>query len=188
MQVRSCERSMLPEHFGDHLNWCQKMQRAGMKCHLESNHVRLSHAVQYGGSKRLVGHANLYAKCMSISRRQLPNSMGVAAGSKAAGGVKSGRALYTAARPAAAGVVRCPRIAFQWTSSAINEIAPVVSHCGHRPQAFALRSSYHSLTSLRGSSARKNLSNTVGWMDGWMDRLLITTVDALNVERIERML
>ena len=27
-----------------------------------------------------------------------------------------------------------------------------------------------------------------GWMDGWMDRLLITTVDALNVERIERML
>ena len=26
-----------------------------------------------------------------------------------------------------------------------------------------------------------------GWMDGWMDRLLITTVDALNVERIGRM-
>ncbi len=29
-----------------------------------------------------------------------------------------------------------------------------------------------------------------GWMDGWMDmdRLLITTVDALDVERIGRML
>jgi hypothetical protein len=27
-----------------------------------------------------------------------------------------------------------------------------------------------------------------GWMGGWMNRLLVATNDALNVERIERML
>jgi hypothetical protein len=70
-------------------------------------------------------------------------------------------------------------------------IAPVGSHFGHRPLAFALRSSYQSLTCVRGSSARGKRNDTIGrwvWeddmmgMDGWMDRLLITTVDALNVE------
>ncbi len=88
-------------------------------------------------------------------------------------------------------------IAFQYAASAINIIAPVGSHCGHNPLAFALRSFNQSLTCVRGSSARENRRDTVGrwifmlgmdgWMNGWMDRLLITTVDPLNVERIGQM-
>ena len=99
-------------------------------------------------------------------------------------------------QPAGTGVT-CPGMSFQYASSAISVIAPVVSHCGHRPQDLALRSSCQSLICVRGSSARKKRSDTIGrwaWgdvmvgMDGWIDRLLITTVDALNVGRIERML
>jgi hypothetical protein len=76
-------------------------------------------------------------------------------------------------------VVMCPGIAFQYAASAINVIAPVGSHCGHNPLAFALRSSNQSLTCVRGSSARENRRDTVGrwifmlgmdgWMDGWID-------------------
>ncbi len=90
-------------------------------------------------------------------------------------------------------MVMCPGVAFQYAASAINVIAPVGSHCGHNQLAFALRSSNQSLTCVRGSSARENRRDTVGNKmdlhvgDGWMDRLLITTVDALNVERIGRM-
>ncbi len=50
--------SMLPENFGDHFNWCQKCIGRGWNATLRAALLvfRLSHTVQYGGSKRLVGH------------------------------------------------------------------------------------------------------------------------------------
>ncbi len=88
-------------------------------------------------------------------------------------------------------------MAFQTASVAINVIAPVGSHCAQRPRALALRSLNHSTICVRGLSARENWSDTDGagaaaedmddGMDEWVDRGLITTVDALNADRIERM-
>ena len=73
--------------------------------------------------------AKVYAKCMSISRRQFANSTAVAAGSRSAGGSKSGLALYVGAWVPAktwAALVMLPGMAFQTASVAIKVIAPVV--------------------------------------------------------------
>ena len=126
--------------------------------------------------------AKVYAKCMSISRRQLANSTAVAAGSRSAGGSKSGLALYVGAWVPAktwAALVMLPGMAFHTASVAINVIAPVLCHCAQRPRALALRSSNHSTICVRGLSARENWSDTDGaraaaedmddgWVDGWI--------------------
>ena len=57
----------------------------------------------------------------------------------------------------------------QTASLAINVIAPVGSHCTHKPRAFAETSSNHSSIWVRGLSTREKGRHDDGWMDGLKD-------------------
>ncbi len=62
----------------------------------------------------------MYAKCMSISRRQLARSTGVAAGSRASRRAKIWPSFVNGSLLAVAGVVMWPGMAFQYAVVAIS--------------------------------------------------------------------
>ena len=86
----------------------------------------------------------------------------------------------------------CPGIAFQYAASAIQYVrAQSAGFCTEIFQPIFDMCAWFVREGKPERHSRKmdlHVGNgSDGWMDGWMDRLLITTVDALNVERIGRM-